>query len=52
MGDLVIPDALGHLLGTDLLHVLGGRALRPLHDVELHALTLGQRLEALPSIAE
>src|SRR5687768_16326525 len=27
--------------------VLGGRALLPLHDVELHDLTLGERLEAV-----
>src|ERR1700728_1759279 len=31
-----------------LRHVLGGRPLLPLHDVKLHRVTLGQRLEARP----
>src|ERR671937_554339 len=30
---------------AELLDVLGGRALLALHDVELHALALGERLE-------
>src|SRR5215208_2139789 len=33
-------------LAAELHHVLGGRALLALHDVELHPLALGQRLEA------
>src|ERR1700722_19052219 len=33
---------------SSLRHVLGGRPLLPLHNVELHRVTLGQRLEARP----
>src|SRR5687768_12279625 len=33
-------------LAAELDDVLGGRALLALHDVALHALTLGERLEA------
>src|SRR5690348_3838743 len=35
-------------LARDLRHVLGGRTLLSLHDLELDEVTLGERLEAVP----
>src|SRR5690606_17029749 len=45
---LIAADDRGDLiLATELGHVLGGRALLALNHVELHALALGEGLEAL-----
>src|SRR5688500_2688481 len=46
--DASVADARGVGHGrSELLHVLRGGALLALHDVELHALTLGEALKAL-----